>query len=300
MQAVERDVEEPGVGILLTYKGPSVDDGTMDVYSAAANMVAFSDYVVAATKHLYGDVEVKAEVRGFQQGSFETDLLFHVAGLGATFLTATPDVQGVLKTVKESVNLFKFLRGKSPEKVEHTDQSNNVTVTNVNGNVIVVQTESLNLVLDEKAGRAAEKFIGEALAKPGVEQIQIKSGDEEVASAKQDEAQFFRAISLETPVVEQTVRMGLTIQEPNFKDGFGNKWTMSDGSASLQFAMEDQSFIDRIDNGEPFRKGDVLICDVRVVQTRAGTKLRMERTILKVHEHQAGAEQSLMELPERN
>jgi hypothetical protein len=297
MQFIERDAEEPGVGILLTYKGPSVDDGTMDVYSAAANMVAFSDYVVAATKHLYGDVEVKAEVRGFQQGSFETDLFFQVVGLGATVLTATPDVQGVLETVKESFNLFKFLRGKSPEKVEHTDQSNNVTVTNVNGNVIVVQTESLNLVLDEKAGRAAEKFIGEALAKPGVEQIQIKSEREEVASVKQEEAQFFHAISQDTPVLEQTVRMGLTIQEPNFKDGLGNKWTMWDGGASLQFAMEDQRFIDKIDKGEPFRKGDVLICDVRIVQTRAGSKLRMERAILYVHDHQAGPEQALMALP---
>ena len=157
MQIVEQ-YEEPGVGILLKYKGPSVDDGSMDVYAAAANMVAFSDYVVAATRQLYGDVEVKAEVKAFQHGSFETDLIFHVVGLGATVLTTTPDVRSVLTAVKESVNLFKFLKGQPPQKVEHTDQSNNVTVTNVNGNVIIVQTESLNLTMDEKAGKAAAHF----------------------------------------------------------------------------------------------------------------------------------------------
>ena len=296
MQVVEH-VEEPGVGILLTYKGPSVDDGTMDVYSAAANMVAFSDYVVAAAKQLYGDVQVKAEVRGFQQGSFETDLFFNVVGLGATILTTTPDVRSVLTAVKESVDLFKFLRGQPPQKVEHTDQSNNVTVTNVNGNVIVVQTESLNLTMDEKAGKAVGVFVGQALAQHGVNQIEVRSDGQPVAVATSNDAQYFHAITDETPIVEQTIQMGLTIQEPSFKDGSGHKWTMWDGEASLQYVMEDETFIARIDNGESFRKGDVMICDVRFTQTRSGSKLKIQRTILKVHDHKAGLEQSEIELP---
>ncbi len=288
--------EEPGVGILLKYKGPSVDDGSMDVYVAAANMVAFSDYVVAATKQLYGEVNVKAEVKGFQHGSFETDLMFHVVGLGTTILTTTPDVRSVLNAVKESVNLFKFLKGQPPQKVEHTDQSNNVTVTNVAGSVIVVQAESLNLTLDEKAGKAAAQFVGQALSKPGVDKIEIRSEGKQVAIATQEEAPFFRAIVDETPIVEQTVRMGLTIQEPSFKDGTGHKWTMWDGEASLQYAMEDETFLTRIDNGESFRKGDVLICDVKFTQTRAGSKLKIQRAIVRVHDHQEGSEQGEFDL----
>lgn len=299
MQIVEQ-YEKPGVGILLKYKGPSVDDGSMDVYAAAANMVAFSNYVVAATKQLYGDVEVKAEVKAFQHGSFETDLIFQVVGLGATVLTTTPDVRSVLTAVKESVNLFKFLKGQPPQKVEHTDQSNNVTVTNVNGNVIIVQTESLNLTMDEKAGKAAAQFIGEALSKPGVNKIEIQSEGQKIAAATQEEAPYFHAIVDETPIVEQTIEMGLTIQEPSFKDGSGHKWTMWDGEASLQYAMEDENFIARIDNGEFFRKGDVLICDVKFTQTRAGSKLKIQRSILKVHDHKDGYEQMEFDLGVRD
>jgi hypothetical protein len=299
MQVIEQ-FEEPGMGILLKYKGPAVDDGSMDVYAAAANMVAFSDYVVAAAKQLYGDVEVKAEVKAFQHGSFETDLIFHVVGLGATVLTNIPDVRSVLTAVKESVNLFKFLKGQPPQKVEHTDQSNNVTVTNVSGNVIIVQTESLNLTMDEKAGKAAAQFVGQALSKPGVDKIEIQSEGQQVAVATQEEAPFFRAIVNETPIVEQTVQMGLTIQEPSFKDGSGHKWTMWDGEASLQYAMEDQTFIARIDNGEAFRKGDVLICDVRFTQTRTGSKLKIQRTIVKVHDHRDGYEQVEFDLGGRD
>ena len=296
MQVEQQRIEDPEMGILLTYKGPSVDDGTMDVYSAAANMVAFSDYVVAATKQLHGDVKVRAEVKAFRQGSFETELMFQVIGAGATILSATPDLNGVLASVKESLNLFKFLRGQPPQKVERVDQSNNVTVTNVNGNVIVVQTESLTLTLDEKVGKAAEQFIGKALGQPGVNRVEIASGGQPVAVADSNDAPFFHAIENETPVVEQISLMGLTIQEPSFKDGSGHKWTMWDGEGSLQYAMEDPDFIARIDSGEPFRKGDVLLCDVKIVQTRVGQKLKIQRTILKVHDHKNVLEQSEMDL----
>ena len=295
MQIVE-NFEEPSVGILLKYKGPAVDDGSMDVYAAAANMVAFSDYVVTATKHLYGNVEVRAEVKAFQHGSFETDLIFQVIGFGTTLLTTNPDIQGVLTAVKESVDLFKFLKGHPPHKVEHIDQSNNVNVTNVNGDVIVVQTESLNLTMDERAGKAAAQFVMQALSRPGMEKVEVRSEGHQIATAAQEEATFFHAIPNEIPIVEQIIQIGLTIQEPSFKDGIGHKWTMWDGETSLQYAMEDEDFIARIDKGESFRKGNVLICDIKVTQTQTGSKLKIQRTIIKVHDHKDGHEQAEFDL----
>lgn len=284
--------EERGVSILLRYKGIAVDDGTMDVYDAARNMMAFADYVVVATHEMYGrDVEVKAEVSAFNQGSFETDLIFQVVGLAATILSATPDVASVVNTVKESLGLFQFLRGEPPAKVEHNNDQT-VTVTNNNGNMTVVQTESLTVVFNDKAALAAQKFVGEALAKPGVDKIEILSEGQIVVSANDNDAGFFHPIAAETPVIEQSLKMGLTIQEPSFKDGTSNRWTMWDGENSLQFTMEDPEFITRIDNGERFGKGDILVCDVRITQTKANNKLKIQRAILHVHSHQTGPEQS--------
>jgi hypothetical protein len=288
---------ERGVSIVLRYQGPAVDDGTMDVYEVAANMVAFSDYVVAATHKLYGEeVKVKAEVNAFQQGSFVTDLTFQVLGVAGTIFAATPDMQGVVSVVKESLGLFNFLQGQVPEKVERTDNSNNVTVTNVNGNVTIVQTESLTLTLDEKAAKAAAQFIGDALSKPGVQRLEITSERGRVAQVTDNDARFFHPIVEETPLLMQTVQMGLTIQEPSFKDGLSHKWTMWDGEASLQYAMEDEDFIARVDNGEPFRKGDVLVCNVRITQTKIGAKLKIQRAIVRVHSHKNAHEQGEMEL----
>lgn len=289
--------EERGVSIVLRYQGPAVDDGSMDVYQVAGNMVAFSDFVVAAAQKLYGEeVKVKAEVNGFRQGSFTTDLTFHALGLAGAILATNPDLASVVTVVKESLGLFSFLRGKSPEKVERTGNNNNVTVTNVNGNVIVLQTESLNLTLDEKAAQAAGQFIGDALSKPGVSRLEIRSDGIKVAQVTNDDARFYHPIADETPIVEQSLQMGLTILEPNFKDGSGNRWTMWDGEASLQFVMEDEEFLKAVDAGEAFRKGDVLICDVRITQMKAGQKLKIQRAIVRVHRHKTAAEQTKFDM----
>ncbi len=290
MELDSRQEEDRGMSILLRYQGPAVDDGTMNVYDAAANMVAFSDYVVAAAHKLYGDdVVVKAEINAFQRGSFVTDILFQVAGIGSTLLSITTDVKGVVNTVKQSLELFKFLKGSPPAKIEKRDD-HSINVTNNNGNIIVVTTESLHLTLDPLAGKAASQFIGEALAKQGVNQIEISSNGESVAQATKDDAQYYRPIADDTPLLEQTVRMGLTIEMPSFKDG--KKWRMWDGEASVTAAMEDENFIGRVNNGEPFRKGDVLICDVRFTQTNTAGVLKIQRAIIRVHDHKAGPEQT--------
>ncbi len=290
--ALERDMS-----ILLRYTGPSVDDGTMNVYDAAANMVAFSDFVVSAAHKIYGDnTVVSADVQGFRKGSFSTDLAFHLAGAGASLLSLSPDPGTVIAAVKESLELFTFLRGEAPTKIEHRDDRS-VNVTNNNGTVVTVNIESLQLTLDEKAAKAAEKFIGDALSKPGVNQIEISSDGKEVTRATKGDAQYFHPIEAsEETVTEQTVRMGLVIEEPCFKDGTGHRWTMWDGETSLQFAMHDEDFVARVDAGERFGKGDILICEVRITQTKAGSKLKIQRTILKVHDHKIAHSQQEMDL----
>jgi hypothetical protein len=42
--------------------------------------------------------------------------------------------------------------------------------------------------------------------------------------------------------------------------------------------------------------GDILVCDVRFTQTKQGQKLKIERAIVKVHDHRAGNEQSEMDV----
>lgn len=284
------------MSILLRYEGPAVEDGTMNVYDAAANMTAFSDFVVAAAHKIYGeDVHVKAEVTAFRHGSFGTDLLFEVIGAAAATLPMLPDVVSVATTVKESLELYRFLKGEEPQKVEHRED-NSVHVTNNSGNIIVINRPSLQLTLDSKAGKAAAQFIGEALSKAGVDSIDISSGGVKIAQATTNDAQYYHPIGDEDTVTESVTRMGLVIEMLSFKDG--NKWRMWNGAESLMYAMEDEDFSGRVNSGEAFRKGDILICDVRVKQTRANGGLKLHRSIVKVHDHKGGPGQPPLNLSE--
>lgn len=290
MQIAQQREEERGMSLLLRYQGPAVDDGSMNVYDAAANMVAFSDYVVTAAHKLYGDdVIVRAEVTAYKHASFGTDLLFEVMGIAPALVAMYPNLLSVATTVKESIELFLFLKGEEPKRIEHNGDDRSISVTNNNGQITQVNIESLNLTLDYKAGKAIEKFIGEALKKPGVDRIEVSNQEVEIARVGTDDAKFFHPIGAEDTLMEQVVRMGLTIESLSFKDG--NKWRMWNGSESLGYSMEDAGFLARVDAGESFRKGDVLICDVLVKQTRTGNVLKMHRAIVKVHDHQIGPEQ---------
>lgn len=284
------------MSILLRYQGPAVEDGTMNVYDAAANMTAFSDFVVAAAHKIYGeDVFVKAEVTAFKHGSFGTDLLFEVVGATAAILPLLPDVVSVATTVKESIGLYRFLKGEEPQKIEHRED-NSVNVTNNSGNIIVINRPSLQLTLDPKAGKAAAQFIGVALSKAGVDSIDISSDGVKIAQATTDDAQYYHPIGDEDTVTESVTRMGLIIETLSFKDG--NKWRMWNGAESLLYAMEDEDFIGRVNGGEPFRKGDILICEVRVKQSKAGGALKLQRAIVKVHDHKIGLDQAPLGLGE--
>lgn len=286
--------EERGVSILLRYQGPAVDDGTMNVYDAAANMVAFSNFVVAAAHKLYGeDVQVTADITAFKHASFGTDLMFQVMQATAATLPMLPNLISVATTVKESIELYRFLKGEEPAKVQHIDD-HSINVTNNSGNIIVVNTPSLHLTLDKKAGEAAAQFIGAALSKPGVNQIEISSDGAQLVQATTDDALFYHPIGDEETLTESTSRMGLVIESLSFKDG--HKWKMWNGSETLGYAMEDEDFIGRVNNGEAFRKGDILTCDVRVTQTKSGAALKLQRVIVKVHDHKTALDQPGLDL----
>lgn len=289
MQVEQLNDGARGMSILLRYQGPAVDDGTMNVYDAAANMVAFSDFVVAAAHKVYGeDVHVKAEITAYKHASFGTDLLFQVVGASMAVLPLLPDLVSVATTVKDSIELFRFLKGEEPAKVVHNDD-HSINVTNNSGNIIVVNTPALSLTLDPKAGLAASQFIGEALSKPGVNQIEISRDGKQIAQATRDDATYFHPIVRDDTVTETVTRLGLVVESLSFKDG--NKWRMWNGGESLLYGMEDEDFRVRVNNGEAFRKGDILICEVLVKQTKINGTLKLQRTILKVHDHQMGPEQ---------
>ena len=279
----------------LRYIGPAVDAGLMDVYEAAANMIAFSEFVVLAAKAAFGEkVDAKAEVAGFGRGSFITEIVINLGGPLATLFT-TGNVKNLLDVIDESVKLWKHLAGSPPQHLKPGPQ-NTVTVTNNNGEVLIVQGQTVHLVFDEKSADAVTKFVHDALREEGMDGMSIDAEYAKkpmrIAQVSRDESQWFVPVAPEIQLFDSTLKAALIIESPVFKED--NKWRFSDGGGSFYADIADADFLTRVDNGEPFAKGDSLIVELRIQQRRQGEKLLTEKTIVKVLEHRSKPSQGLL------
>lgn len=268
--------------LALKYEGPALEDGQMDVYQTSANMIAFTEFMIAAVKETYGDAaQAKAEVAGFEQGSFVTNLVFSVGGSAATIFSALTPAQ-LLEVVKGAFELWKHLKGSPPAAVSQTGPQ--LTVTNNNGQILNVQTESFTLVMNSKAADAADRFVRQALEQEGVNQLSLGSEQKPIVQVSANEAAYFVPVAATVPVSDNTNKMILTVVSPVFQDG--NKWRFSDGGSSFAASILDGDFLMRVDKGvERFGKGDVLEAVVRIVQTRSGQKVSVEREVVQVLRH---------------
>jgi len=278
----------------LRYSGPAVDAGAMDVYAASANMIAFSEFMVAAVKTTYGGTaEARAEVAGFGRGSFVTDLVFNVVGPAASML-ATFSSEHLLDIVKEAFALWKHLMGEPPAAIQLSGE-NNVAVTNNNGKIIQVRADTVNLVFSDKGSESAFRFVHEALSQDGVSRVDLGSNGIPIAAADQDEAAYFVPVA-KSDISENVNRMSLILVSATFQEG--NKWRFNDGSLSFSAAILDEDFISRVNNGERFGKGDVLDVELRVKQVKTGSKITSERQVLKVFEHRVASIQLSLIAPQ--
>ncbi|MDQ6988492.1 MAG: hypothetical protein Q9M19_01320 [Mariprofundaceae bacterium] len=266
----------------------------MNVYDAAANMIAFSEFSVEVARALYGDsAKAEANVSGFGKGSFVTDMVIHLGG-AVSSLFSQVSAKDVLSIMHESITLWKHLQGFEPKALDKSD--NHVAVTNHYGDILQVKAETVKLVFSEKSADATSKFIRDALDHDGIDSVSVQSDEfaGDLVLVHADEAQWFKNVSPELPLDDFEVTQSLMVEAPVFKDG--NKWRFSDATGSFHAAIRDKRFIAEVDAGKPFAKGDMMRVRMRIYQCQKGEKLVGEKEILEVIEHKQRAYQSSMQV----
>ena len=105
-----------------------------------------------------------------------------------------------------------------------------------------------------------------------------------------DRTSFSVAEPVPEVVIDSTNRLALSIRSLAFQEG--NKWRLFDGQNVITATIADADFIARVDrNMVRFAKGDILLCEVRSVQTQSAEGLKTEHTVLKVIEHRPAPDQ---------
>ena len=292
----------------IKYDGPALASHQMDVRELAPALIALSTLLEEANRTLYPDsAEVRVNVNGsFKGGSFGVDfvalqsitdqIVSIFAGPGATAaanLFAILSGVGILGT-GGLIGVIKWLRGRKPSSIRIQDDK---TIFELKFEEAIETFE-----VDLAAGKLYQsRIVRQSLArvvKPleieGIDVFACGQDGATVAVVTKEEAQYFAVAASGADVVSDATSEGvlLQIESAVFKDG--NKWRFSDGSNSFFAEIADEAFRARIDSGdERFGKGDVLVVDLRRIQSITDTGLKSEYIIDRVREHKAPLQMGL-------
>ena len=292
----------------VVYDGPALAEHRMDVRDLAPALVAFADLVTAVNKEINGDAaDVRVQVNAsFKAGSFGIDLVAtqHLlsqlkdifSGTGAAALSNASGILALIgMTVTSGYGLIQLLLrlgGRKPVRIEQKGEIASVWINQTE--TVEVEYNVIRLYRNSVVRASLEKVVS-PLERDGIEDFGVVMDGRKVLDIHARDVSSFNAGITEANaevVSDVTARKLLQIESLTFKDG--NKWRVSDGNATYHVAIQDKEFLAKIDAGQRFRKGDVLMVDLRQVQSIDGAKLVTASIIVKVIEHRQPLQQSLL------
>lgn len=293
----------------IKYDGPALANHQMDVRELAPALIALSEMLEQANKAAFPDAaEVRVNVQGnFKGGSFGVDLIALqsvaqqiVSMFSGAEATASANLFAILTGIGllgpgGLIGVIKWLKGRKPSTIRFEGDK---TIFELRTTETVESFE-----VDLVAGKLYQsRIVRQSLAKvikplerEGVDVFACgRDGATEAVVSKGDVPWFEMAAS-EADVVSDNVSEAvlLQIESAVFKDD--NKWRFSDGATSFFAEISDEDFLAKINSGdERFGKGDVLIVDLRRVQSISDSGLKLEYTVIKVREHRAPLQATLL------
>ena len=295
----------------IKYDGPALASHQMDVRELAPALMALASLLEEANREIYPEgSEVRVQVKGnFKGGSFGVDLIALqsikeqlVSLLTGPEASAVSNLFGILGgvgfiggTYAGLIQLIKWLNGRKPTAIRQVDDHLVVEVQHLE----TVETLEVDLVAGKLyRNRQVRQSLAKVLRPLEREGIDVfaagRHGKSETVIEKEDMPAFTDAAQEADVASDNTMsRVLVQVESAVFRDG--NKWRISDGANNFHASMDDTDFMARIDAGlERFGKGDVLVVDLRRVQLITDNGLRSEWSIVKVHEHRAPLQASLI------
>jgi len=288
----------------IAYDGPALSDHTMDVRDLAPAMMALGQLCDAANTVLNGErSRIRVNVKATAPGSFE--IVFEIIQTTSQHflsLMTSPEASaaanlksllfgggGAVVGYKSLLWLIKVLRGQTPNKIT-TLPKDMVRIT-IGDQTFDIPIALMRLYQDLPVRVAAQKVVEEPLKSDGITSFEVREGKNVRLKVEKQEAPFFSKPIIEDDMLLDTVvRSNFSIVSLAFKED--NKWRLNDGANPISVNIEDKEFLDRVDKNQiSFSKGDILLCDVRVVQKQTEQGLRTEYTVVRVVDHRSAARQ---------
>lgn len=294
--------------LTLTYEGPAVDDGRMDVRELSPALIGMADAVAAAQRQLFPDDEpANVHVAATGRGSFEVFLdveaVASIVGaaqqaLTGSTATAAENVKTVVSTLRRALDLIRRLGGQAPASVDDRGDGDVViTVEGDNQAPITVSRPVYNVLIDRGVRDGARAAMS-PLNNPEIERARVEH-EGESTTIERHERSAFRLSDDDAEVNEGTYEMTLTVLSVAFD---GASWRFHDGQSSWTARVTDDAYYGTVIAGQDaFRAGDLLRARVHIAQRifPDGTaSTRREVVDVISHERVAGDDQQFPGLEE--
>ena len=214
--------------------------------------------------------QIKINVNAPEKGSFIIELLLNESIIDqAKSLFSKENVEYVyyvITSLAGAYHIKNHLKGKKAKSVK--EKSNNrVEITNADNNTIIINSDIYNIYTSSIIPEAISQNF-DALHRDGsIESFEIRNnkGDTLYKASKED----FVDLSVKSEeinederiVVEMTV---LNIVRASFKDNL--KWEFYYRGMKISASLADESFIEEINRGRAFAKGDSLNVQLQITQ----------------------------------
>lgn len=293
----------------IKFDGPALASHQMDVRELAPALIALSELLEHSNKAAFPDAsEVRVNVQGnFKGGSFGVDLIAAqtvaqqlVSLLTGAETTAATNLMGILGGLGllggggGVIGLIKWLRGRKPSSIR--TEGDKVVFELVDSEL--KETFEVDLIAGKlyqtRVVRQSLARVVKPLERQGIDIFACGKDGTTQAVITSEERVWFDMAASQADVVSNTVRENvlLQIESAVFKED--NKWRFHDGSNAFFAEISDRAFLDRINAGqERFGKGDVLIADLRIIQSVTDNGLKQEYVLESIHSHREPLQRNL-------
>ena len=287
----------------MVYEGPSLDDGSMNVRDLAPALLAIGSLFEAANRKTNGDrASINVNVRATEAGSFQIafEVIQNLGPVGVfdgpldDFLTKATELKNLLlgggATSGGLIGLIKWLRGRKPKVTEINVNIYNLTV---DGETIEVPVALLRLFQDSQVRRDMQDVV-RPVKESGINNLTFRDDGRISQQVSKGDLASFDASDEQELLVDEVIRKAFTIVSLAFKED--NKWRLTDGQNTFSVSMMDTAFQKRVDSNEiAFAKGDILICELHMIQWQVEDGIKAEYEVTQVVEYKPARQLRLIQ-----
>ena len=273
-------------------------DGDLNEVNASTlgySLVNMSTLVSEATREVDTVARVEIKVKATGPGSFEVFLALH-SSLEGIFQALGPEGLAkagaaslwIIKMVAESLKLRKLLKGEPPAK---TEQDGDVFQIYASDNArTTVDKRTYNFYFNHPEANEAAANIFKALqSDKSIERFEMldRNNTSLFEATREDFPQMALSTSVPQPETREIIdNTSVYVVKPSFNRTL--KWDVLYHGMRISVKVRDERFLDRVQSGQKFARGDVLVVALRIEQRldkQLRTYINKKYEILEVKQH---------------